>query len=338
MPPARSFADVSSDPGTQEALRRAYGDIGQLELWTGGLAEDHSAGAMVGETFRVIIAEQFRRLRDGDRYWFERDPFFVASRELLDDLRGTTLADIIRRNTRIGDELPDAVFGGPLPTISIQAAANRFGEGAVLTFTLRRAGDAAEELSVDVRISESGSMLRDGPVRTERVTFAPGAEVATLTLATDDDAVAERRSTVSAILGEAGDYRIGASGASAAVAVLDDESVEVPLEAGGNEVEWRGTDGLSVAEALQGIDEDTDITDKVTIVFFWDEESSTWLTFFPGHEDVGSINTLTTFRTGQTYLILAVEPVIWTVIAAPDSDAGAEDAAPVSADAGGLSG
>ncbi len=113
LPPARSFADVCSDPLVQEALENAYGELRYLDLWTGGLSEDHLPGAMLGETFHTIIADQFLRLRDGDRFWFENDPYFLANPELLADLRATTLADIIRRNTPIGDELPNYVFGGP---------------------------------------------------------------------------------------------------------------------------------------------------------------------------------------------------------------------------------
>ena len=321
LPAAAGFADVSSDPAVQEALRQAYGDIDQLELWTGGLAEDHFPGAMVGETFRAIIAEQFRRLRDGDRYWFERDPYFVVMPVLLEGLRATTLADVIRRNTRVGAELSAAVFGGPQPTISIGAVVSLVGEGAPLTFTLRRSGAAAEELSVDVRISESGAMLRDGTALTQRVTFAPGEDTVALTLATDDDVVAEGRSTVAATLAPIPGYRTAVGGAPATVAVLDDESVEVPLEEGGNYVRWTGADGLSVADALRGAGEDTDITDKVSTVFFWDESTSSWLAFYPSLSHVRSIHTLTTLRTGHTYLILADESVIWTVIEASDSDA-----------------
>ena len=115
LPPARTFADVSSDPEVQDALRRAYSSIDELDLWAGGLAEDHVPGAMLGETFRVILTDQFRRLRDGDRYWYERDPYFLANSELLAELRATTLADVIRRNTPIGTEIPDRIFGGPPP-------------------------------------------------------------------------------------------------------------------------------------------------------------------------------------------------------------------------------
>ena len=38
LPPARTFADVSSDPQVQDALGRAYRSIGHLNLWSGGLA------------------------------------------------------------------------------------------------------------------------------------------------------------------------------------------------------------------------------------------------------------------------------------------------------------
>ncbi len=112
LPPAESFADVTSDPAVQEALGLAYAGIEDLDIWTGGLAEDHVAGAMVGETFHTIIADQFLRLRDGDRYWFENDPYFLSNEELMAEVRATTLADIIRRNTQVGDEIPDNVFGG----------------------------------------------------------------------------------------------------------------------------------------------------------------------------------------------------------------------------------
>ena len=110
LAPAASFADISSDRGFLRALARAYDDVHNLDLWAAALAEDHVPAAMVGETVGAIVSEQFLRLRDGDRFWFENDPYFLANPGLLDQVRSTTLADIIRRNTPIADEIPDAVF------------------------------------------------------------------------------------------------------------------------------------------------------------------------------------------------------------------------------------
>ena len=110
LAPVESFADISSDPAVQQALMLAYGEVGKLDLWSGGLAEDHVPGAMVGETLQAIISDQFRRLRDGDRFWFENDPYFLANPEVLDQVRRITLASIFRCNTAMDDEIQDNVF------------------------------------------------------------------------------------------------------------------------------------------------------------------------------------------------------------------------------------
>ena len=115
LEPVASFSDISSDPSVQRTFEEIYDEVGHLELWSVGLAEDHVEGAMIGETFHTIIVDQFTRLRDGDRFWFENDPYFLANHGSLDELRGTTLADIIRRNTPIDDEIPGDVFTLPPP-------------------------------------------------------------------------------------------------------------------------------------------------------------------------------------------------------------------------------
>lgn len=62
-----SFAQVTPDVATQRGLQAAYGSPANVDLWAGGLAEKHAPGASVGPLFRRIIADQFTRLRDGDR-------------------------------------------------------------------------------------------------------------------------------------------------------------------------------------------------------------------------------------------------------------------------------
>jgi peroxidase len=96
LTPYTSFDQVSSDPETAAALKQAYGSVDAIDLWTGGLAEDHVAGSIVGSTFGKIIGDQFTALRDGDRYYFENQKF---DQETLNEIKGTTLSDLILRDT-----------------------------------------------------------------------------------------------------------------------------------------------------------------------------------------------------------------------------------------------
>jgi len=102
----RSIAEISSDPQMRQRLEAAYPDVEEVDLWVGGLAEDHVPGALVGQLIFRVLKEQFEALRDGDRFWYE----LALSGPELDEIRRTRLADVIRRNTRIGDELPNDVF------------------------------------------------------------------------------------------------------------------------------------------------------------------------------------------------------------------------------------
>src|SRR5690606_25022548 len=65
-----SFSDITSDPDVAARLEQLYGTVDNIDLWVGGLAEDHLPGSSMGETFSFIIIDQFQRLRDGDRFWY----------------------------------------------------------------------------------------------------------------------------------------------------------------------------------------------------------------------------------------------------------------------------
>src|SRR5207253_5138193 len=55
LAPVNSFAQISSDPEVQAKLEQLYGDVSNIDLWVGGLAEDHVAGASIGPLFQRII-------------------------------------------------------------------------------------------------------------------------------------------------------------------------------------------------------------------------------------------------------------------------------------------
>ncbi len=100
-----SFAEITSDTELQGKLEGLYGDVNNIDLWVGLLAEDHLRGSSVGELTSAIIVDQFERLRDGDRLWYEN----VYSGGELRQLQRTSLADVIERNTTV-EGLQDNVF------------------------------------------------------------------------------------------------------------------------------------------------------------------------------------------------------------------------------------
>ena len=107
LEPASDFSDITSDEQIQARLQAAYNnDIELIDLWVGGLAEEKFNDALVGEVFFTILKDQFERLRDGDRFWYQ-NYFYGHS---LKKIKKITLSEIIRRNTRIDKEIQKNVF------------------------------------------------------------------------------------------------------------------------------------------------------------------------------------------------------------------------------------
>lgn len=59
LQPVTSFEQITSDPELAAVLEQTYGSVDEIDLWVGGLAEDHVTGASMGETFSAIIVDQF---------------------------------------------------------------------------------------------------------------------------------------------------------------------------------------------------------------------------------------------------------------------------------------
>ncbi len=100
------FDEVSTDEQVRDRLASAYDRVDDIDAWIGLLSEDHAPGALVGPTLKAALTDQFTRLRDGDRFWYES----YLPAHLTQLVERQTLATIIRRNTDIGGELQDDVF------------------------------------------------------------------------------------------------------------------------------------------------------------------------------------------------------------------------------------
>ena len=97
MSKVTSFAEITPDTDTQAKLKELYGTVDGIDLWVGGLAEKHVPGSSVGPLFQRIMVDQFTRLRDGDRHWYQS----ILSGRDLGEIDGTHLSDVIRRNTAL---------------------------------------------------------------------------------------------------------------------------------------------------------------------------------------------------------------------------------------------
>ncbi len=111
--PYGSFAELTADPVLQKDFQAVYGNIGNVDLFMGGLAESHARGAVVGPTFQAIIARQFLALRAGDRFFWLNEGFDQAASAMISD---TTLADILRRNTQTPNPAAKLFVQSALPT------------------------------------------------------------------------------------------------------------------------------------------------------------------------------------------------------------------------------
>ncbi len=104
MPRVTSFREITPDGSVQRQLEALYGTVDNIDLWVGGLAEKHVPGSSVGPLFQRIMVDQFTRLRDGDSHWYQS----ILRGEQLDDIEGTHLSDVIRRNTSLTSVQPNA--------------------------------------------------------------------------------------------------------------------------------------------------------------------------------------------------------------------------------------
>lgn len=97
--PVEDFHELGPELG--EALERVYKSPRDIDLFVGGLLESSEDDAVVGPTFRDIIADQFSRMRRGDRYFYDHaweiNPGHFLPAQ-LEQIRKISLARIICDN------------------------------------------------------------------------------------------------------------------------------------------------------------------------------------------------------------------------------------------------
>lgn len=114
MTEVNNFDDLAgeiSDKQIRDKLKELYGSVDNIDVWVGGILEDQVQGGKVGPLFRCLLLEQFRRLRDGDRFWYESPTLF--KHEQLQQIQRTSLARVLCDNGDNIDTIGENVFQLP---------------------------------------------------------------------------------------------------------------------------------------------------------------------------------------------------------------------------------
>ncbi|PNJ20156.1 PXDN isoform 5 [Pongo abelii] len=93
---AHTFEDLKNEiknPEIREKLKRLYGSTLNIDLFPALMVEDLVPGSRLGPTLMCLLSTQFKRLRDGDRLWYENPGVFSPAQ--LTQIKQTSLARIL---------------------------------------------------------------------------------------------------------------------------------------------------------------------------------------------------------------------------------------------------
>jgi len=93
-----NWGDISSNVDSQQKLAEAYPDVDSIDAYIGVMAEDRLESSIYGQTQQMLVLDQFQRIRDADRFWYENDAELTSLTSEFNSLR---LSDIILRNSEI---------------------------------------------------------------------------------------------------------------------------------------------------------------------------------------------------------------------------------------------
>lgn len=110
---ADTFDKITEDKHVASFLERIYnGDINDIDLWVGMMSERPLYGRAFGHMLSTVYQEQFRILRDSDRYFYKIDPTFNEGD--LNFMNEVTLSEVILRNTEMITIQPNAFTVVPM--------------------------------------------------------------------------------------------------------------------------------------------------------------------------------------------------------------------------------
>lgn len=152
LPLLASFNQLPTDATTRNALKTLYANnINNVDAIVAALAETHLSGSSLGPTTTAILANQFERSRDGDKFFYNADynGLYVGGVLKSDvaailNLNTVKLADVIEWNTGLTN-ISSNLFFAPNLTPSTPIAGDFNNDGVVnnVDLTVWKSGFAA---------------------------------------------------------------------------------------------------------------------------------------------------------------------------------------------------
>nr|XP_022914641.1 dual oxidase-like [Onthophagus taurus] len=95
-----------------DKMKELYKDnVNNIDVWIGGILETDTGP---GELFEAIILDQFERIRDGDRFWYENEQNKLFTKEEIARIKELKLYDIIMSVTKLDPkDIQQNVFRAP---------------------------------------------------------------------------------------------------------------------------------------------------------------------------------------------------------------------------------
>ena len=107
LPPITNWSQINPTlyeraPQLFETLSKLYdNNLDNIDVYVGGMVESEVETGRPGPLFRAVIKEQFMRLRDSDRFWFENVHNGIFTKEEIAEIRKIKLWDIIINATNV---------------------------------------------------------------------------------------------------------------------------------------------------------------------------------------------------------------------------------------------
>ncbi|CAD6194467.1 unnamed protein product [Caenorhabditis auriculariae] len=96
LPEVKDFSDLNSTMSNKviiDNLKVIYKHVDAIDMYVGSLLEDPVRDSLVGPTLGCIIGEQFKRTRNGDRFFYENEKVFNG--EQLRQIKKITMARVL---------------------------------------------------------------------------------------------------------------------------------------------------------------------------------------------------------------------------------------------------